>query len=251
MNNNNILYRYRKCNSNLTSNTKFSQYQRLKIIQNTVRVPSSIFLMNLSALNTIDYTPKQNLYRWNQMSDRNIPHYQPNKTITKLRPGNLSPGGYGGDIKHNSYNRYLNKIKGNILKRGKFIINNNDINVKTSIISNCNCNDNYNLINDDEIQQPLFNTIFTFYVGEIVNVFIDEINTYEKSKIISFKDNNIVEVFIIKYNVYVNVPIYYLSRHIHTNKCTSSTSTQDEITELIKINNTDNTIKVNQLICNL
>jgi hypothetical protein len=248
----NNFYRYRKCNSNLTSNTKFSQYQRLKIIQNTVRIPSSIYLMNLSTLNTLDNTPnpqKEGL-RWNQMSDRVIPHYQ-KKTITRLRPSSLSPGGYGVDIKHNSYNRFLNKIKGNILKRGKFTFNNNnDINVKTSIISNCNCNDNYKLINDDEIQQPIFNTMFSFYVGEFVNTFINEINDYEKSQIISFKDNNIVEVFIIKYNIYINVPIYNLSRYIEKTKC-PSTSTQDEITELYKINNTDNTIKVNQLICNL
>ena len=33
-------------------------------------------------------------------------------TITRQRPGAMSPGGVGVDIKHNSYERYLNKIKG-------------------------------------------------------------------------------------------------------------------------------------------
>jgi hypothetical protein len=39
--------------------------------------------------------------------------------ITRLRPGALSPGGLGVDIKHNSYDRYLNRIKGRgPLRRG-------------------------------------------------------------------------------------------------------------------------------------
>ena len=33
------------CNRNLSSSNPASQYQRLKIIQNTVRVPSSLYTM--------------------------------------------------------------------------------------------------------------------------------------------------------------------------------------------------------------
>ena len=34
------------------------------------------------------------------------------KSITRLRPGSLKPGGFGVDIKHGSYDRYLARLKG-------------------------------------------------------------------------------------------------------------------------------------------
>ena len=74
-----------------------AQYQTLKIIQNTVRVPSSLYTMNLAALNI--YQKPSLVYRnvnWNQMSDRKEPHYQrvtvssrgssTKGTITRHRP---------------------------------------------------------------------------------------------------------------------------------------------------------------------
>ena len=114
------------CNQNLSSSDAASQYQRLKLIQNTVRVPSSLYSMNLGALNV--YQQPYPLYKvnWNQMSDRRERHIQPTivtggsfyhgsstrSTITRCRPGAGCPGGAGVDIKHNSYDRYLNRIKG-------------------------------------------------------------------------------------------------------------------------------------------
>ena len=113
--------------SKLNGNTPSQRYQKLKIIHNTVRVPSSIYTMNLGALNTYeapDFVYRQGV-NWNQASDRKQPHIQPanssgsnpggnstKRTITRLRPGALSPGGVGVDIKHNSYDRYLNRLKG-------------------------------------------------------------------------------------------------------------------------------------------
>jgi len=111
------------------------QYQTAKIIQNTVRVPSSLFTTNLGSLSGYEYaTPKTNNVCWNQMSDRVHPHIQPShlvasgsqyggnstkRTLTRLRPGALSPGGKGVDIKHNSYERRLNRLKGrSVLRRG-------------------------------------------------------------------------------------------------------------------------------------
>jgi len=109
------------------------QYQRLKIIQNTVRVPSSLYSNDLSALtvyqNPALFDDNNAGVNWNQMSDRVVRHYQTNSaysqggggmfkgnstrhTQTGIRPGSCSPGGYGVDIKHNSYYRYLNRIKG-------------------------------------------------------------------------------------------------------------------------------------------
>lgn len=178
----NELYRKRMCNSNLAGNNPASQYQRLKLIQNTVRVPSSLYTMNLGALNA--YEKPRTIFglvdnsgtnyivspgvNWNQMSDRKDPHVQVSvtasgatyhtsstkHTITRLRPGALSPGGIGVDIKHNSYDRYLNRIKGKApLRRGvipphfgipfipfdiAFPIYGGKT-IKTSIISKCDC----------------------------------------------------------------------------------------------------------------
>jgi hypothetical protein len=173
-------YRYRGCDTNLNSNTPANQYQRLKLIQNTVRVQSSLYTMNLAALNA--YELPDSTYQvvdiaganyvvspgvnWNQMSDRRQPHKQfatasgstygassTRRTVTRLRPGALSPGGHGVDIKHNSYDRYLNRLKGKgPVRRGPIpptfglpIPYNRAFpvyggkTVKTSIVSNCNC----------------------------------------------------------------------------------------------------------------
>ena len=171
----------RSCNNNLTSNDPASQYQRQKIIQNTVRVPSSLYTMNLAGLsayksplntnqfveqNGSGYIAPAKVY-WNQMSDRPRPSKQVAKvasgssyhtssthhSITRLRPGAMSPGGVGVDIKHNSYDRYLNRLKGkSVLRRGIIPPNfgspipcNNAFpvyggkTVKTAIINGCNC----------------------------------------------------------------------------------------------------------------
>jgi hypothetical protein len=114
----------------LTSNTPAVKRQIQKIIQNVVRVQSSLYTMNVGALNAY-----RNPYvTWNRMSDRGQASVQKtyvpggggqlggNSTrsaITRCRPGALSPGGVGCDIKHNSYDRYLNRLKGRgPLRRG-------------------------------------------------------------------------------------------------------------------------------------
>jgi len=43
-------------------------------------------------------------------------------TITGNRPGAMTPGGEGVDVKHGSYNRYLSKKKGAILTKSKVTI---------------------------------------------------------------------------------------------------------------------------------
>lgn len=114
-----------RCDQNLTGMSPFDQYQRQKLIQNTVRVPSSIYTMNLGALSVYQRPNTTYGVNWNQMSDRKDRHEQranasgtnpggnsTKHTITRLRPGALSPGGAGVDIKHNSYARYLARLKG-------------------------------------------------------------------------------------------------------------------------------------------
>jgi len=118
---------YLGCAKNLCGIDPASQYIKLKLIQNTVRVPASLYLNDLGALTV--YQRPIAFYgnvNWNQMSDRAVRHVQPNlvaggsfyhssstkHTITRCRPGAGCPGGSGVDIKHNSYDRYLARIKG-------------------------------------------------------------------------------------------------------------------------------------------
>jgi len=154
------------------------QYQRQRIIQNTVRTPVSTYLDVLNAVtvykpplnepqyitdpsttSTPYYVPAN--VRWNQMSDRDVPSIQKANPLsnttcyTRNTPGSLSAGGQGCDVKHGGYFRYLNKLKGKHVKRGiipptfgepipfnpAFPIYGNKT-VKTSIISKCDCTEN-------------------------------------------------------------------------------------------------------------
>lgn len=198
----------RGCNTNLTSNDPASQYQRQKIIQNTVGVASSLYTMNLEGLAGYEkplstsqiveqagapyYVPPK-VY-WNQMSDRARPAVQVTKvasgstyhtsstkhTITRNRPGAMSPGGIGVDIKHNSYQRYLNKLKGaGPLRRGVIPKNYGDSIpfdrvhsihggkvVNTSIITGCNCPD----VKDDTGDKIIYGSILNAIQDQILSV---------------------------------------------------------------------------------
>lgn len=231
----------RGCNNNLNGNDPASRYQKLKLIQNTVRVPSSIYTMNLGALNVYEKPDLE--YRvlevnganlliapgvnWNQMSDRRNPHIQKvvsgsgstyggnslKRTLTRLRPGALSPGGVGVDIKHNSYERYLNRIKGKApLRQGvipktflsPYIPFNRAFPVyggklfKTSIINHCDCPNESNeadinlyktdLANLDNI----LNVKYEFHIGDkVLAPATDNLDLLTKGEIINIiNDNN-------------------------------------------------------------
>lgn len=129
-----------------------------KIIQNTVRVPSSLYTMNLAGLNVYqnaDNSLRPNGVNWNQMSDRPIASVQKtyvpssrgnshrSSSAVKGYPGALSPGGKGCDIKHNSYDRYLNRLKGKSALREGNPYSNAKYGGKSfnmNIVSGCNCN---------------------------------------------------------------------------------------------------------------
>ena len=126
----------RSCGTALSYSTytvpKFSNQNNkynVKRIENTVRVPSSEYTMNKSAL--IVYTPPKSQFanvNWNQMSDRavpgvthsNVPSHgnSTRSSLTRLRPGSMSAGGSKGvDMKHGSYDRYLARLKGKSVLR--------------------------------------------------------------------------------------------------------------------------------------
>jgi len=94
-----------------------------KRIQNTVRIPSSEYTMNLGALNVYQRPSAQHAcVNWDQTSDRAQPgvvrRHVPTRgnstksSITRMRPGSTSAPGSGVDIKHGSYARYLARLKG-------------------------------------------------------------------------------------------------------------------------------------------
>ena len=168
--------------TNFSSTRPEVLYHTLKVIQNQVRVPSSEYTMNLAALTAFQYpeikyqtipTPGGSFYlapptvNWNQMSDRKEPHIQKvvtasgstyggnslKRSLVRMRPGAMSPGGLGVDIKHNSYDRYLNRLKGKgPLRRGVIPPNFGGYipfnpafpiyggkTVKTNIVNGCRC----------------------------------------------------------------------------------------------------------------
>ena len=127
-------YRLRSCDTNLNGNTPADQYQKQKLIQKTVRVPASLYTANLGPLTAYRKpTSATENVCWNQMSDRPFPSVQRvtvptgsnnslnsrRHSVTSSKPGCQTPGGKGCDIKHNSYDRYLNRLKGKgPLRRG-------------------------------------------------------------------------------------------------------------------------------------
>jgi hypothetical protein len=234
----------RNCYNRLNSNDPASQYQKQKIIQNTVRVQSSLYTMNLEGLagykrplsigqivsqSGSEYYVPPNTY-WNQQSDRPTPSEQKVVTgsgsvyhgsstkhsIMRLRPGAMSPGGKGVDIKHNSYDRYLNKLKGKgPLKRGPippsyglpipfnraFPIYGGKT-IKTNIIDGCDCD--INGITEDKIygnpesaiQDSIFAVTYQFNIGDYVWANkSNDIYTYFKAQIIEILSNTYVVQF--------------------------------------------------------
>jgi hypothetical protein len=128
-------------------------FQNQQKIWNTVRIDSSQYLMNKASLTAYEPSAPERV-NWNQQSDRVHPHIQAvvvpsrgnstKRSLTRDRPGACSPGGVGCDIKFNSYDRYLNRIKGRaplrresqpapagVMTGGKYY--------KTNIIPSCKC----------------------------------------------------------------------------------------------------------------
>lgn len=122
---------------------------------NYVRVPASLYTGTLGAMNTFNESTGGVFgLRWNQSSDRKVPHVgkavvpshgnSTKSSITRHRPGAGAPGGVGVDIKHNSFQRYLNRKKGATVPSGPFVASqvkpnavvNNKVQ-KSSILASC------------------------------------------------------------------------------------------------------------------
>ncbi len=218
-------YRLRSCDTNLNGNTPADQYQKLKLIQNTVRVPSSLYSANLGPL-TAYRKPTAATYNvcWNQMSDRPIPSVQRvtvptgqnnsmnsrRHSVTSSKPGCQTPGGKGCDIKHNSYDRYLNRLKGKgPMRRGVVppafgapIPYNPAYPVyggktmKTSIIDDCDCPINGNQLEQNEriYNDPLYQEVpqvpYGFNNGTYVYAIQSGNNFYTRAIVLSSSGDN-------------------------------------------------------------
>ena len=86
-------------------------------IQNTVRVPTGLYLDNLASLivrgDAAKNVPTQqnNFVNKSQASDRANLSVQKQLANPRLRPGKLGAGGVGVDVKHNSFDRILARKK--------------------------------------------------------------------------------------------------------------------------------------------
>lgn len=232
-------YRYRSCNPNFPNRTQTSvggftpaeQYQKLKLIQNTVRVYGSLYIDNLGALTAYKKPisdPNKGFYGvcWNQMSDRPVPSVQRatiptgyatsmnrrHTSVTSSRPGCQTPGGVGCDIKHNSYDRYLNRLKGKGSMRrgvvpsnfGKPVSFNRALPIyggktmKTNIVdAGCDCPININSGKNQDVQiynnpiwQPYPSENLSFNVGDYVYAIKTGTDYYSKATVIEKLEND-------------------------------------------------------------
>jgi hypothetical protein len=217
-------YRKRGCNTNLTGNSPAEQYQKLKLIQNSVKIDGSLYISNLGPLSAYKQSinnPNNGLYgvNWNQMSDRPIPSYQKayiptgyntsmnrkHTSVTSSRPGCQTPGGIGCDIKHNSYDRYLNRLKAKgPLRRGPIPPNfgapisfNQALPIyggkttKTNIITGCNCpiNSKDINVNNNKYNFEYPSAKYAFNVGDYVYAIENGNTFYSKAIVLEVNGN--------------------------------------------------------------
>jgi hypothetical protein len=206
-----FIYRKRTCDNHLTGSTPAEQYQRLKIIQNTVRVPSSLYTDSKASLSVYKRPLLVNAnVNWNQMSDQPIPSTQKttgyNPTFKgSIMPGGLSPGGVGCDIKHNSYDRYLRKLKGKgPLRRGKLHTYTADDmhrmyggkNIKTNLISSCKCdNESDVMIYENPAWQPEPIINIALEIGQKVYAIEAGDTSYSSATILDIQDGIVTVQF--------------------------------------------------------
>ena len=227
-------YRARSWGLGLNGNSPADQYQKQKQIQNTVSVYAALYTANLGPLTA--YTPaindpKVGLYGvcWNQMSDRQIRSVQPvsvptgfrnslnnrHYSVTSSKPGSQTPGGAGCDIKHNSYDRYLNRLKGKAPMRRGVVPTNfgapipfnpafpiyGGKTIKTNIVTTCGCpigtpkqNLQQNIrIYNNPLYQPFPNGNCSFIVGDYVYA-IQTGNSFYTRALITDIDNGVYTI---------------------------------------------------------
>jgi len=172
--------------------------------------------MNLGALSSsfiLSCEKEKKQMYWNQMSDRLVPSNQKvtitrgnstKQTVTSSKVGAQSPGGIGCDIKHNSYDRYLNKIKGLGLRKKQIplVIPVSGGKIIATRIIECQ--------NDKQIfDNPLlygmgdYDVGCNFKVGQIVYALKGNSAFYEKALIIATVDDR-NDLFLVEFDDSIN-----------------------------------------------
>jgi hypothetical protein len=262
----------RGCSKNMSSDDPAMINQRQKIIQKVVRINSSLYTMNIAGLNVYQSPSKNSQIveqagvnylippglNWNQMSDRARPAQQNVKTGsgstygssslrgTKVRnrPGAMSPGGSGVDIKHNSYERYLNRIKGKgLLKKGKVQVNDEQRmtggkDSRLAIVNNCFCekDKNINMNNMKEFNDVMYDIKYIFEKNQTILVRKNKYNKiWYKGIIIEIFDN----IYLIDFGngipEEINISDYPIIPYFKRDKCQEHDP--EDLIELIENNN--------------
>jgi len=107
------IYKYKKSDvPAMTGETSYDISATQRVIQKTVRVPSSLYTDNLAALHI--NSDNISTLPWHNASDRMTAHGSETASAgTSINPN------YGVDVKHNSYDRYLGRKKSQNLKADK------------------------------------------------------------------------------------------------------------------------------------
>lgn len=138
-----------QCHSCVTCDGSGSQLHTQQIIQKTVRVSSSEYMMNkatvVSSNNRYKKLVNGEAYTYNQSSDRWRMHTLALTTprqSTRIAPGRLNPTGLHSDQLHNHYGRYLARKKQGVLRQqsnpGDALPVKGNKTQKLAIIKSCN-----------------------------------------------------------------------------------------------------------------
>jgi hypothetical protein len=187
-----------------TWNTQPLPYQTLQIIQNSVRVPASTYTTDLAALSV----SKQPV--WNALSDRPVPANPGYTRKTTSRPGGQAPGGKGCDVKHGSYERYLNRLKGKgPLRRNVQASVDARVTGRTTVVAGCKCDATSDqLIYTDRKTTDIDGIQYEFAVGDQVYAKQTGSNYYSRAIVVSNDGNN---MYTIRYDYDEVVETKYIS----------------------------------------
>lgn len=165
-------------------------YQTLQIIQKTVRVPASTYTTDLAALSV------SNQPVWNALSDRPLPATPGYTRKTTSRPGGQAPGGKGCDVKHGSYERYLNRLKGKgPLRRNIQTTSLSTVIGSTTVVNGCKCDTTSDqLIYNDPKAQNIDGILYEFAVGDQVYAKEAGSNYYSRAIIVTNDGNNVYTI---------------------------------------------------------
>lgn len=172
-------------------NTQSLPYQTLQVIQKSVRVPASTYTTNLAALSV------SNQPVWNTQSDRPEPANPGYTRKTTSRPGGQAPGGQGCDVKHGSYERFLNRLKGKgpLRRNIRVSADASQVTGQTNIVAGCKCDATSDeLIYTDNKTTDIDGIQYEFSIGQQVYAKQTGSHYYSRAVIVTNDGDNIYTI---------------------------------------------------------